>query len=373
MMKATADNRPLRLYHVAPAFPPALGGMEKVVQVLARTQAEKGFNVSVITSGQRVVSPIRPEKFPVVRLKSWLVANSTIMPFLFPKLLRIGRNSVVHVHITQAYTPDMVWLASLVKRFSYIAHVHLDVPPSGWAGFLLKPYKRIILRRVLRGARFVVVFTQDQKRYIGRKYGLDPAKVKVIPNGVEGAFYYDQPRSMHKTPRLLFVGRLGYQKNLQQLLHALDCASDEFTTTIVGDGEQGPDLKKLAADLKLKNVTFAGRKDGEELLKYYKQADIFVLTSEREGMPLVLLEAMAMGLPIIATNVTGSRDVIENGKNGLLVPYNNTDEFRAALLKIKTNATAYTAMSQASRMMADQYSWEKIAAKFEGLYKKAAA
>jgi len=359
------------IFHVSSVYPPKLGGLEKVVQNLAKTQKQMGQDVSVITSNQGITDgEISNDGFPVLRLKSFVVANTTIIPTLPFKLLRIKRNDTAHVHIVQAFTPEMVWLASKVKHFSYVVHIHLDTTPSGLAGFLLRPYKRLILKRVLRAAKFVVVFTDDQKADVIQKYGLDPSRIKVIPNGVDSKFYYDELRTIHKKPRLLFVGRLNFQKNIQQLLHALDGVSDQFETTIIGDGELGPELKELTNSLGLKNVTFAGRKEGEELLNYYKAADIFVLPSEREGMPLVLLEAMAMGLPVVATNVTGSRDVIKDGENGLLVPYDDADAFREALLKIESDSKSYEAMCRASRKMAEQYSWGKVASKVDRTYKE---
>jgi glycosyltransferase involved in cell wall biosynthesis len=205
-----------------------------------------------------------------------------------------------------------------------------------------------------------------------KKYGIELSKVRVIPNGVEEKFYYVKSRILHKIPRLLFVGRLSYQKNLPQLLRALEGVSDEFTTTLVGDGELELELRKLAKNLKLLNVNFVGRADGKKLINYYKNADIFVLPSEREGMPLVLLEAMAMGLPIVATNVTGNRDVVGNDKNGLLIPYNDTGALRQALLRIKSSKKMYEKMSKASRQMADKYSWDKISGAFLEVYKETA-
>ena len=85
-------------------------------------------------------------------------------------------------------------------------------------------------------------------------------------------------------------------------------------------------------------------------------------------MPLVLLEAMAMGLPIVATNVTGSRDVVKDGQNGLLIPYDDTFSFRLTLLKIKNSDNLYEKMSNSSRKMSMNYSWEKIATQFNKFY-----
>jgi glycosyltransferase involved in cell wall biosynthesis len=363
----------LKIIHVAPVYPPHLGGLEKVVRALALNQNKSGMEVLVITSDKGTKNiKIPKDYFRVKRLKSMSIANTIIMPKLLFELLKINKNSVVHVHVTQAYTPEMVWLASKIKRFKYVAHVHLDVPPTGPAGFLLKIYKPLVLKRVLSAASFVIVFTKDQRLNMHKKYGIELSKVRVIPNGVEEKFYYVKSRILHKIPRLLFVGRLSYQKNLPQLLRALEGVSDEFTTTLVGDGELELELRKLAKNLKLLNVNFVGRADGKKLINYYKNADIFVLPSEREGMPLVLLEAMAMGLPIVATNVTGNRDVVGNDKNGLLIPYNDTGALRQALLRIKSSKKMYEKMSKASRQMADKYSWDKISGAFLEVYKETA-
>jgi glycosyltransferase involved in cell wall biosynthesis len=97
---------------------------------------------------------------------------------------------------------------------------------------------------------------------------------------------------------------------------------------------------------------------------------MFVLPSEREGMPLVILEAMAMGLPVVATDVTGTKDIVANGKNGLLVPFGDVAAFRSALQKIKADPKLFSDLSKKSHKMASQYSWPKIAEQFNGLYEE---
>jgi glycosyltransferase involved in cell wall biosynthesis len=358
-----------QIVHVVPTYPPQLGGMEKVVQTLATVQASQSKNVSVITSDQGLKQTTKLlDKVKVKRLWSFEIAHTPIMPKLFWELIRLKRDDIVHLHVAQPYTPEVVLLASKLKRFRYIAHVHLDVGPSGPAGFLLKIYKPLILKHVLRTASYVVVFTKDQKIEIHKKYNLDVAKIEVIPNGVEDKFYYDKARVIHKPPRVLFVGRLNVQKNLTQFFQALDGISNQFEVSIVGDGDQYQELKKLMSTLKLQNVTFHGRADGRKLLNFYKRANIFVLPSEREGMPLVLLEAMAMGLPLIATDVTGNRDVIKEDKNGLLVPFGDFKALREALLRIVSSKVKYSRMSNYSRQMATHYSWNKVEKQLESLY-----
>lgn len=359
-----------RIVHVTPSYPPVLGGLEKVVQNLALTQHQHGKHVSVITAGTEESKDEMP--FPVRRLRSFVFASTKIMPGLLPALMRLNKKTTVHLHITQAYTPEMVWLAAKLKSLPYVAHIHLDVPRSTAFGIVLDVYKRLVLKRVLRAAAYVVVFTKDQQTAVCEKYGLDRSRVKIIPNGVEAAFYTDRLQRMHKKPRLLFVGRMGYQKNVPLLLHALEGISEQFETTLVGDGEDLAQLQQLAADLHLKNITFAGRADGTALRAYYKNADIFVLPSEREGMPLVLLEAMAMAMPIVATDVTGTRDVVSHAKNGYLVPLDDADAFRNALLKVAADDLMFQKLSQSSRAMADKYSWPIISEQFEAMYEEAA-
>jgi glycosyltransferase involved in cell wall biosynthesis len=355
--------------HVASHYPPFLGGTEKVVEALALTQNQQGWSVHVLTSrDSRSHGDGSPNPDYVQRLAAWDIAHTAIIPGLLRQLLRKPRGSVVHLHIAQAFVPEMVYAAHLLRGLPYVAQLHLDVGPSGKAGFLLRVYKPLILKRVLRGAARVVVFTQEQRAATAAKYGLDAARIAVVSNGVDDEFLHTGPRVPHSKPRLLFVGRLSVQKNLPQLLHALDGVSEQFETTLVGDGELEAQLRQAARDLGLQNVQFHGRVDGPDLRELYRNADVFVLPSEREGMPLVLLEALAMGLPIVATDVPGNRELVSSGQNGLLVPLGDAAALRQALLSVTTDPERYRRMSETSRRLADRYSWRAVSAEFEQIY-----
>ena len=359
----------LGVVHVTAHYPPFLGGLEKVVEALATYRSARGLDVAVLTSRDRVSSGAGPDRTGRVRrLRSWEVAHTAIIPGLPAELFRLPRRSVIHLHVAQAYVPEAVYATHLLRGLPYVAHLHLDVGPSGPAGVLLRAYKPLVLGSVLRASARVVVFTTEQRTVVAAKYRIDPAQIEVIPNGVEETFYYSGRRLVGAKPRLLYVGRLSVQKNLPLLLRALAGISERFETTLVGDGELEADLRNLAADLELRNVRFHGRADGAELRDLYRNADIFVLPSEREGMPLVLLEALAMGLPVVATDIPGSRDVIVHGVNGVLVPPDDATALREALLGVATDVNGYRRMSEASRRLAAQYSWAEVGARFERLY-----
>jgi glycosyltransferase involved in cell wall biosynthesis len=362
----------LHVAHVTAHYPPFLGGLEKVVESLAVTRQKQGLETEVLTSLDGQPQKAEQESADHVRrLPSWEIAHTAIIPGLPRELLRLPRGSVIHLHIAQAFIPEAVYAAHLLRGLPYVAHLHLDVGPSGRAGFLLRAYKPLMLGPVLRGAATVVVFTAEQRTAVCGQYRLDPARVAVIPNGVDEKFFYPGQRSLAGKPRLLFVGRLSVQKNLPLLLQSLDGVSDRFETTLVGDGELDTELKRSAQDLRLQNIRFHGRADGAALRTLYEKADVFVLPSEREGMPLVLLEALAMALPIVATDIPGNRDVVDHGENGIVVPLGTPSALREALLRVTCDTDRYRKMSEASRRLASNYSWESVGAEFERIYAQA--
>jgi glycosyltransferase involved in cell wall biosynthesis len=366
----SSSNR--SIVHVVPRYPPGLGGVEKVAQYLARNQHKLGMRVQVLTSDEgknQLRQEVEP--FRISRLKSFSVGHTPVMPALLPRLFDLDRDSIIHLHFPPAYASEMVWIYAHMKGHPYLTHFHGIPGPSGPAGFLLRAYEPLLLRAVLRGAAAVAVLTEEHRSMVTEQFGVESTRVEIIPNGVDETFLYDGQRFLHGKPRLLFVGRLAIQKNLILLLRALNGISHQFETTLVGDGELETDLKQAVGEMRLENVRFHGIADGAELRELYRSADVFVLPSEREGMPLVLLEAMAMGLPIVATDIPGNRDLVVDGQNGLLVPPEDPMSLRQALLHITADPNRYQYMSETSRHFADKYSWEAVCADFERLYARA--
>jgi glycosyltransferase involved in cell wall biosynthesis len=370
---------PVPVVHVTPHYPPFLGGLEKVVESLAAYRRGLGLPVQVLTALDGVIRVAGPDEADpdeadyVRRLRSWNLAHTAVIPGLLPRLVRLPRKTVIHLHISQAFLPEAVLAAHLLRGLPYLAHLHLDFGASGRGGFLLRAYKPLLLGPVLRAAASVVVFTAEQRAAVMARYRLNPARVAVLPNGVHQRFFCTAQRLLHEKPRLLFVGRLSVQKNIPLLLHALDGVSERFETTLVGDGDQGRMLRETADRLRLQNVRFHGRADNAELRGLYQDADVLVLPSEREGMPLVLLEALAVGLPIVATDIPGNRDVVLPGRTGLLVPPSDPAQLRRALLEVTGDAQRYQRMSEAARARAARYSWTSVGAEFERLYAQAAS
>ena len=147
--RQTSPARPV--VHVSTHYPPFLGGLEKVVETLVAGRRKQGLQVRVLTSlERRAKAESRADSAWVRRFRCWELARTPIMPGLLPELLRIPRGSVVHLHVSQAFLPEMVNIAHHLRRLPYIAHVHIDTGPADHAGLLVRAYKALVLGRVLR-------------------------------------------------------------------------------------------------------------------------------------------------------------------------------------------------------------------------------
>jgi glycosyltransferase involved in cell wall biosynthesis len=349
--------------------------METAIHAIARKQHETGIQIEVITSDQgKDNAPVEHEEFRVRRLKSFNVVNTPIMPSLPFLLSALNRQSIVHLHIAQAYTPELVWLTTRLRRVRYVAHFHADVIPSGRAGILLEPYKKIVLSRVLRDASKVLVPTADYRDLVCAKYRLRPDRVAVVDNGTDHRIV-DQPKSLSqqgKTAKLLFVGRLAVQKNLPLMLKAVanyrDKYGADFQLSIVGDGNLRSDIESEIRQLELGSmVRLVGPLYGAALESIYEESDLFILTSIFESFGLVLVEAMAKALPIVSVYIPAVRNVVYNGENGLLVE-SAPEALADAIHQLLTDKDFYAKVSINNLATSHRYTWEAVVNKISAVY-----
>lgn len=354
--------------HVTAKYPPSLGGLENVVEQLSLAQSDIGTPNHVVTSNLGYEKHYADSN-SVKRIKAIEVAGLPIIFNLLFTLMREQRGSIFHVHVAQAFIPEVSWLAAKIRKAKLVCHFHLDVAPSGRFGWIFYLYKKYIFPLTLRVSDKVIVFSEEQKALVSRKYGVDKHRIIVIPNGVSQAFFH-RPRTLghREVKRVLYVGRLSPQKNISQLLGAAKELGDGFSIRIVGDGELKNALMERGSELGLNNVEFVGRMNGDRLIQEYNKADIFVITSEREGMPLVVLEAMAAGLPIVGTDVLGNDTLIEN--RGLLVQLNDSHGLAQAIIKLAHDSSLYRELSSKSYGYAMLHSWPLVAEATSQIYRE---
>ena len=170
------------------------------------------------------------------------------------------------------------------------------------------------------------------------------------------------------TAATITVGELNANKNHIQALKALSKLTKlNFHYIIVGNGESEQELKKAVNELMLQNkVSFLGfRRDVPELLA---ASDVFILTSRREGLPKAVMEAMAAGLPIIATDVRGNRDLVKSGENGYLVPLDDVEQTAIAIERLIDSEDLRRSMGEKSKELVKQYDLKNIIPQMEEIY-----
>jgi glycosyltransferase involved in cell wall biosynthesis len=365
-------NQPI--VQVTGNYPPSLGGVEQFVRSLSEGLADRGFDVEVFTSknGRATGTVTSQQRLKVQYLHSAVIGNFLIIPPLFSKLMKLSRGTIIHLHVYQAFSPEVVGLVSRIKKIPYIAHVHMELEADGPLGIFLPIYKRFVLGPTLRRAAKVICPTQDYAQLMINRYGVERSKTMVIP-GATSFTELPKPKARTQHPvRLLFVGRLTKQKNVSMLLDALNIYrqnhDSSFQLEIVGEGELRDDIEEQIRRLGLETlVTLRGALYGKELEDAYEGSDIFVLPTLFESFGLVYIEAMTKGLPIISTNVRAVRNVVVNNRNGLLTNVNPSD-FCAAIRQLATDTPLYESISAHNLEDVGLYGWDGVLDQILGVY-----
>jgi glycosyltransferase involved in cell wall biosynthesis len=197
-------------------------------------------------------------------------------------------------------------------------------------------------------------------------------EIPIIPNGIDLDSYKTTGRDW-TFPRLLSAGRIVHQKGLDLAMRALGGLKEmDWEWRIAGDGPQVPMLQTLANELGIRDrVFFLGWQSREQLLKCYQEANIFLFPSRHEGMPNALLEAMASGLPVVASCIAGNEELVIDGDTGYLVPSENIESLQVALRKVLMDSGLREQMGTASRQRVEaNYSWESTAQQYALLLEK---
>jgi glycosyltransferase involved in cell wall biosynthesis len=212
--------------------------------------------------------------------------------------------------------------------------------------FSLDRFARWFEALAYRSASLAVVASQADADYVATTYGVPPTRLRVIGNYIDTSLFRPQIGARRRDDRLVFVGRLDAQKNLENLIAALeglDVGLDIYHPRAADRGKLDDLARRIGAD-----VAFKGPVPNRELPSVLNGYSLFVLPSRYEGMPKVLLEAMACGLAVLGTNVVGIRDVVRHGETGFLVPGIGAADLRAGLRTLLADAPLRTRLGAAA-------------------------
>ncbi len=368
----------MKIIQVTPKYPPSIGGAQQRIKDLSDRLAKKGLDVEVFTSDidcpkNMQLKSKKNLKINYLKTKEYL--NTPIIPSLYKELMKIPQDSIIHVHIAQAYIPEIVYKIWKKRGIPYIAHIRMNVEPSTFLGkFMLKPYKAILLKKVLENAKKIIVLNKDYFNLVKNKYGISEEKIEIIPNATSFKVVTSKSFKQKSKINLLAVGRLGIQKNYPNVIKSLSLLpkkiKNKIILNIIGEGPQRKELEILIKKLHLeKNVFLKGKIFGKDLEKSYEESDLFILASNGEGFSTTLLEAMSKGLPIITSNVIGNRCVVKNKYNGYLC---GTDPISISKTISKTinNKKYWREISRNNLKEIKKYSWNKIIKQTKNTYKE---
>ena len=386
-VRAGAPDR-LRICLATGLFPPAVGGEERIADLVARGLARAGQQVSVIT--QRLAGAPSVETREGVRIHRRIrpispgpLFGPTYAASLAAFLLRRRRD------FDLVQTSYLYWDAVTVALLKPLLGVRLVVRvvvagPGGdldrftgmrlWplAARLDRPTLEGLVRLVLRRADAFVVLNEAIAGEL-LAHGVSRARCHVVPNGIETGAHGGGVRGTTAGGpwRIVAVGRLAAQKGQDLLLRALPrvrAAAGPLTLTLVGDGPDRARLEALAAELDLGDaVRFAGRVT--DVRPALAEADLFVLPSRFEGHPLALLEAMDAGLPIVATAVAGNAETLR-ADEGLLAAPEDPEALAAAMLTLLLDRERAARLGAAARRgAAERYSMDTMTARLLGVFR----
>jgi glycosyltransferase involved in cell wall biosynthesis len=383
----------LRICLATGLFPPAVGGEERQAALLAEGLCRSGHRVTVVTQpfpgaprreardGLQVERAVRTIRRGPMFGPSYLASLGWFL------LQHRGAFDVIQA--TYLYWDAVA--AALLKPLlgSRLVLRTVVAGPGGdldrfravrlWplAARLDRPTLDRLVAVVVRRADACITLTARGQAEL-EALGVPRTRCHVVPNGIEVARFaaVTPAPSPGGARRLLCVARLAEQKGLDVLLRALPAvraATGAVALTLLGDGPDRSRLQVLAADLGLAEVA-SFRGVVQDVRPFLAAAHAFVLPSRYEGIPLAILEAMAAGLPVVATAVEGNADLIRNGVDGLLVPRDDPAALAEALVRVLQDAELARRLgAEARRRAAAHYTVEAMVERTLRIYREVLA
>lgn len=364
-------------------YPPLGGGGGHASQIIAEGLAKKGHEVLVLTSAFKGLAKTEVQNgVTIKRLPTWrqfkekcrvyemLIFILSALVFGTFHCLRFKPKRVLCFFSIPCGPVALFW--KVLLQIPYVVALRGgDVP-----GFLPEQLSRFHtatnwLTRLIWQKAQAVTANSFGLASLAQKF-MPNLKFPVIPNGVNQKFYFDRSQQTPAKLQLLTVGRLSEQKKIHRLIEAMARVKPQILKSIelniVGDGPLRTDLEALVQQKSLQaSVVFQGWVDRSHIMRHYQQADVFVLASDFEGMPNVMLEAMASSLALVAVKAPGVEELIEPGVNGYLIEKEHLQDFENHWMKLLESSDLLGRMQRESYKKALGMTWDKVVDGFDEL------
>lgn len=340
------------------------GGAQVMVSRLMSHMNLDEVDAEVIVCGQEkgndLEKAIIRKGIPIRYLGKTKGFSAKVTADLFRELDRF-RPQVVHTHLSSC-----VYCAPwVIARKTAMLHTVHNMPQHE----LIRP-KRLVMKALYRTGHAIPVGISREIQALTESFYKPKRKTELVYNPVNIEQFSSIPKPEHTAFTVLNVGRLSEQKNQQLLIRAfadLHRVNADSELYILGDGPKRQELEELISEEKLGScIHLEGRIENPQ--EYYAKADVFALSSEYEGLPLVVLEAMAASLPVVSTNVGGVKDIVK--ENGILTEKGNKEQLKDALIHLMENPDLRQEMGRVSFEEVQKYDSAVIADEYIKLYRK---
>lgn len=366
---------------------PTFGGVEKVIEELAVRQVKDGHEVHIFCCDSDKYQRIKKKEEIIdgvhVHRISYL-ARLSLNTFLWPALLWKfkGKFDIIHSHVSGH---DYVLFAGLLAKLTGAKHIHTTHCP--WTDASFRP-------KIIRPFLWLndLFFNKLSFRFIDKIISITPweiktlekytskEKIKVIPNGMDKILFkkikknnFKKNNKIKEKKLVLFFGRLNPTKGPQMLAKAaIEISKKRKDIAFIWVGPDEGKLKEVQKLIKpYKNMQCIGALSGKEkIAEMYQAADVYVLPSYREGLPLTLFEAMASGLPIVASPVNGIPFEMKEPENGFFTRYGDIKAIEKRILEVLDKPKLAKQISKNNIKKSKQYGWDTIYKRYMKEYKE---
>jgi glycosyltransferase involved in cell wall biosynthesis len=362
-------------------FFPHASGAERQALAQGAELVRRGHSVRVVT--REIPGQATDDVLEGVQIHRWVKTSSRGPLFGISFVIGVIRAlRKLRPHYDLIHTHQGLWEAistGIGRPFLSGAPSLIQPASSGYYGEaeeLARTRGFPLLRRaILRNTAFVAISADIERQWLA--LGVPPSKLIRLASGVDASNFRPGPADVRieatlpRRPRVVFTGRLHPQKNLGVLLQAWPAVVEATGASLilVGDGEERSRLIEQASRLGVGDrVYFAGRV--EDPAEHLRSADLFVLPSVAEGMSNSLLEAMATGLPCLASAIGGNIDLLEPGEAGLLIPADSPEAWAEAIIRVLIDRDLADRLGKAARARVEaEFSIEAVVDRYQELYR----
>jgi glycosyltransferase involved in cell wall biosynthesis len=375
---------PMRILVLCYEYPPLGGGGGRVARIVAEQLVAKGHEVRVQTAGMRHlpkhetiggVQVFRSFAFRHFEDRCSVPEMGYFCATSFLPALRHCREwkpDVINAHFAMP-TGALAWAVHRITRIPYVLTAHLGDVPGGVPEQTDRLFRVVggVAKRIWRDAAGVTAVSTFVQQLAEKSYQRDVVR---IPNGIDLGDRRELPERVNEPPLLVFAGRLNPQKCPLFLIDLLARVKDlPWRLTLIGDGSLMPAVRERIKKHALGDrVGLPGWLEGGDVQRIFAAADILLLPSSSEGLPVTAIEALKHGLAVLASDIPGVHDVVEDGVNGYRMAVGNleiwTEKFRALL----ESPATLLAMRRASFAKANDFDLARIAAEYETVLQSAA-